>query len=79
MQFYYIYWGIYYQNFIKPVRHRVELMDKFIKDYELNKISVLMTLVSMFKNGKNQSKMINIQFKTNFQIYNDIHFQLLMT
>ena len=40
---------------LKPVRQRIESMDKFIKDsaHELNTpISVLMTSVSMLKNGK---------------------------
>lgn len=65
---------------LKPVRHRVELMDKFIKDsaHELNTpISVLMTSVSMLKSGKNPQKMMKYILSSSkqiSQIYNDIHF-----
>jgi two-component system OmpR family sensor kinase len=65
---------------LKPVRQRVESMDKFIKDsaHELNTpISVLMTSVSMLKNGKNPQKMMKYILSSSkqiSQIYNDIHF-----
>ena len=65
---------------LKPVRQRVECMDKFIKDsaHELNTpISVLMTSVSMLKNGKNPQKMMKYILSSSkqiSQIYNDIHF-----
>ncbi len=65
---------------LKPVRQRVEALDKFIKDsaHELNTpISVLMTSVSMLKNGKNPQKMIKYILSSSkqiSQIYNDIHF-----
>lgn len=65
---------------LNPVRQRVEAMDKFIKDsaHELNTpISVLMTSVSMLKNGKNPQKMMKYILSSSkqiSQIYNDIHF-----
>ncbi|KAB7885160.1 sensor histidine kinase [Poseidonibacter ostreae] len=65
---------------LKPVRERVEQMDKFIKDsaHELNTpITVLMTSTSMLKNGKNPDKMMRYilsSTKQISQIYNDIHF-----
>ena len=65
---------------LKPVRQRVDSMDKFIKDsaHELNTpISVLMTSVSMLKNGKNPQKMMKYILSSSkqiSQIYNDIHF-----
>ncbi|MCB9096717.1 MAG: HAMP domain-containing histidine kinase [Arcobacter sp.] len=65
---------------LKPVRQRIESMDKFIKDsaHELNTpISVLMTSVSMLKNGKNPQKMMKYILSSSkqiSQIYNDIHF-----
>lgn len=65
---------------LKPVREKVEHLDKFIKDsaHELNTpISVLMTSVSMLRNGKNPEKMmkyISSSAKQISQIYNDIHF-----
>lgn len=65
---------------LKPARARVEYMDKFIKDsaHELNTpISVLMTSVSMLKNGKNPQKMMRYILSSSkqiSQIYNDIHF-----
>lgn len=65
---------------LKPARKRVEDMDKFIKDsaHELNTpISVLMTSVSMLKNGKNPQKMMRYILSSSkqiSQIYNDIHF-----
>ena len=55
-------------------------MDKFIKDsaHELNTpITVLMTSVSMLKNGKNPEKMMKYILSSSkqiSQIYNDIHF-----
>ncbi|MBU0925465.1 HAMP domain-containing histidine kinase [bacterium] len=65
---------------LKPVRQRVESMDKFIKDsaHELNTpITVLMTSVSMLKSGKNPQKMMKYILSSSkqiSQIYNDIHF-----
>ncbi|MFA9374469.1 MAG: sensor histidine kinase [Poseidonibacter sp.] len=65
---------------LKPIREKVEDMDKFIKDsaHELNTpISVLMTSVSMLKNGKNPEKMMKYILSSSkqiSQIYNDIHF-----
>ena len=65
---------------LKPVRQRIHSMDKFIKDsaHELNTpISVLMTSVSMLKNGKNPQKMMKYILSSSkqiSQIYNDIHF-----
>lgn len=65
---------------LKPVREKVEQMDKFIKDsaHELNTpITVLMTSTSMLKNGKNPDKMMRYilsSTKQISQIYNDIHF-----
>ena len=65
---------------LKPVREKVEHMDKFIKDsaHELNTpISVLMTSVSMLKKGKKPEKMMKYILSSSKQIsqlYNDIHF-----
>lgn len=65
---------------LNPVKKRIEAMDKFIKDsaHELNTpISVLMTSVSMLKNGKNPQKMMKYILSSSkqiSQIYNDIHF-----
>ena len=65
---------------LKPVREKVEHLDRFIKDsaHELNTpISVLMTSVSMLKKGKNPEKMmryISSSAKQISQIYNDIRF-----
>lgn len=65
---------------LKPVREKVEHMDKFIKDsaHELNTpVAVLMTSVAMLKKGKNPEKMmkyISSSTKQISQIYNDIHF-----
>lgn len=65
---------------LRPVREKVELMDKFIKDsaHELNTpVSVLMTSVSMLKKGKNPEKMMKYIVSSSKQIsqlYNDIHF-----
>jgi len=65
---------------LKPVREKVESMDKFIKDsaHELNTpILVLMTSVSMLKKGKNPEKMMKYIISSSKQIsqlYNDIHF-----
>ena len=65
---------------LNPARKRVESMDKFIKDsaHELNTpISVLMTSVSMLKNGKNPEKMMKYILSSSkqiSQIYNEIHF-----
>ena len=65
---------------LKPVREKVEHLDNFIKDsaHELNTpVSVLMTSVSMLKNGKNPEKMMRYILSSSkqiSQIYNDIHF-----
>ncbi|QKJ27362.1 two-component system sensor histidine kinase [Aliarcobacter cibarius] len=65
---------------LKPIRKRVLDMDKFIKDsaHELNTpITVLLSSVSMLKNGKNPEKMmkyISSSSKQISQIYNDIQF-----
>jgi len=65
---------------LKPVRERIEHMDKFIKDsaHELNTpITVLMTSTSMLKKGKNPEKMMRYILSSSkqiSQIYNDIHF-----
>ncbi len=65
---------------LNPARKRVDSMDKFIKDsaHELNTpVSVLMTSVSMLKNGKNPEKMMKYILSSSkqiSQIYNDIHF-----
>lgn len=65
---------------LNPARKRVDSMDKFIKDsaHELNTpITVLMTSVSMLKNGKNPQKMMKYILSSSkqiSQIYNDIHF-----
>ncbi|MBU3013761.1 HAMP domain-containing histidine kinase [Poseidonibacter lekithochrous] len=65
---------------LKPVREKIDHMDKFIKDsaHELNTpITVLMTSTSMLKKGKNPEKMMRYilsSTKQISQIYNDIHF-----
>lgn len=65
---------------LKPIKKRVLDMDKFIKDsaHELNTpITVLLSSVSMLKNGKNPEKMmkyISSSSKQISQIYNDIQF-----
>jgi two-component system, OmpR family, sensor kinase len=65
---------------LKPVREKIEHMDKFIKDsaHELNTpITVLMTSTTMLKRGKNPEKMMRYilsSTKQISQIYNDIHF-----
>ena len=65
---------------LKPVREKVDHMDKFIKDsaHELNTpITVLMTSTTMLKNGKNPDKMMRYIMSSSkqiSQIYNDIHF-----
>ena len=65
---------------LKPVREKIEHMDKFIKDsaHELNTpITVLMTSTSMLKKGKNPEKMMRYILSSSkqiSQIYNDIHF-----
>lgn len=65
---------------LKPVREKVTDMDNFIKDsaHELNTpVSVLMTSVSMLKNGKKPEKMMKYILSSSkqiSQIYNDIHF-----
>ena len=65
---------------LKPVREKIEDMDKFIKDsaHELNTpITVLMTSTSMLKRGKNPDKMMRYILSSSkqiSQIYNDIHF-----
>ncbi len=65
---------------LKPVRDKIKHMDNFIKDsaHELNTpILVLMTSVSMLKNGKKPEKMMKYILSSSKQIsqvYNDIHF-----
>lgn len=65
---------------LKPVREKIEHMDKFIKDsaHELNTpVTVLMTSTSMLKKGKNSEKMMRYILSSSkqiSQIYNDIHF-----
>ena len=65
---------------LKPVREKINHMDKFIKDsaHELNTpISVLRTSVSMLKKGKNSEKMmqyINSSTKQISEAFNDLHF-----
>ncbi|RXJ88921.1 two-component sensor histidine kinase [Arcobacter sp. CECT 8983] len=65
---------------LKPVREKVVDMDNFIKDsaHELNTpVSVLMTSVTMLKNGKSPEKMMKYILSSSkqiSQIYNDIHF-----
>ena len=65
---------------LKPVREKIEDMDKFIKDsaHELNTpITVLMTSTAMLKKGKNPDKMMRYILSSSkqiSQIYNDIHF-----
>ncbi|PLY11040.1 MAG: sensor histidine kinase [Arcobacter sp.] len=65
---------------LKPVREKVEHMDKFIKDsaHELNTpIAVLMTSTSTLKQGRNPEKMLNYivsSAKQISQLYNDMHY-----
>ncbi len=65
---------------LKPIKKRVLDMDKFIKDsaHELNTpITVLLSSVSMLKNGKNPEKMMKYILSSSkqiSQIYNDIQF-----
>ena len=65
---------------LKPVREKLDHMDKFIKDsaHELNTpVTVLMTSTSMLKKGKNPDKMMRYILSSSkqiSQIYNDIHF-----
>lgn len=65
---------------LKPVRERVEQMDKFIKDsaHELNTpIAVLMTSTSTLKQGRNVEKMLKYivsSAKQISQLYNDMHY-----
>lgn len=65
---------------LKPVREKIEHMDRFIKDsaHELNTpIAVLRTSVSMLKRGKNPEKMmgyINSSTKQISEAFNDLHF-----
>ncbi|ADG93824.1 integral membrane sensor signal transduction histidine kinase [Arcobacter nitrofigilis DSM 7299] len=65
---------------LKPVREKVEQMDKFIKDsaHELNTpIAVLMTSASTLKEGRNSEKMLKYivsSAKQISQLYNDMHY-----
>lgn len=65
---------------LKPVREKIEHMDQFIKDsaHELNTpVSVLLTSVSMLKQGRNPEKMMKYilgSSKQISQVYNDIHY-----
>ncbi|WP_428023862.1 sensor histidine kinase [Arcobacter sp.] len=65
---------------LKPVREKVEQMDKFIKDsaHELNTpIAVLMTSASTLKQGRNVEKMLKYivsSAKQISQLYNDMHY-----
>ncbi|WP_375724199.1 HAMP domain-containing histidine kinase [Arcobacter sp. KX21116] len=65
---------------LKPVREKVEQMDKFIKDsaHELNTpIAVLMTSTSALKQGRNTEKMLKYiisSAKQISQLYNDMHY-----
>jgi two-component system OmpR family sensor kinase len=65
---------------LKPVREKVEQMDKFIKDsaHELNTpIAVLMTSASTLKQGRNHEKMLKYivsSAKQISQLYNDMHY-----
>eukprot|EP01028_Stygiella_incarcerata_P004087 TRINITY_DN1855_c0_g1_i2.p2 TRINITY_DN1855_c0_g1~~TRINITY_DN1855_c0_g1_i2.p2 ORF type:complete len:236 (+),score=-17.17 TRINITY_DN1855_c0_g1_i2:4076-4783(+) len=65
---------------LKPVREKVEQMDKFIKDsaHELNTpIAVLMTSTSALKQGRNAQKMLKYiisSAKQISQLYNDMHY-----
>lgn len=64
----------------KPIKEKISLMDKFIKDsaHELNTpIAVLRTSVSMLNRGKNREKMlgyINSSTKQISEAFNDLHF-----
>ncbi len=65
---------------LKPVREKVEHLNRFIKDsaHELNTpIAVLLTSVSMLKKGTKPDKMMRYivsSSKQISQIYNDMHF-----
>lgn len=65
---------------LKPVREKIEHMDKFIKDsaHELNTpIAVLMTSASTLKQGRNIDKMLKYVLssaKQISQLYNDMHY-----
>lgn len=65
---------------LKPVREKIEHMDKFIKDsaHELNTpITVLMTSASTIKQGRNIDKMLKYilsSAKQISQLYNDMHY-----
>ena len=65
---------------LKPVREKIDHMDQFIKDsaHELNTpIAVLLTSVSMLKQGRNTEKMMKYilgSSKQISQVYNDIHY-----
>lgn len=65
---------------LKPVREKIEHMDKFIKDsaHELNTpITVLMTSASTLKQGRNIDKMLKYVIssaKQISQLYNDMHY-----
>jgi len=65
---------------LKPIKEKIEHMDKFIKDsaHELNTpIAVLRTSVSMLKRGKNTEKMmgyINSSTKQISEAFNGLHF-----
>jgi two-component system OmpR family sensor kinase len=65
---------------LKPVREKIEHMDKFIKDsaHELNTpIAVLMTSASTLKQGRNVEKMLKYivsSAKQISQLYNDMHY-----
>jgi len=65
---------------LKPVREKIEHMDKFIKDsaHELNTpIAVLMTSASTLKQGRNTHKMLKYivsSAKQISQLYNDMHY-----
>jgi len=65
---------------LKPVREKIEHMDKFIKDsaHELNTpVAVLMTSASTLKQGRNTDKMLKYVIssaKQISQLYNDMHY-----
>ena len=65
---------------LKPVREKIEHMDKFIKDsaHELNTpITVLMTSISTINQGRNIDKMLKYvvsSAKQISQLYNDMHY-----
>ena len=65
---------------LKPVREKIEHMDKFIKDsaHELNTpVAVLMTSASTLKQGRSMDKMLKYilsSAKQISQLYNDMHY-----